>query len=124
MFKKITNERGFSALQFTDCSAAPCSVSQSSAICEYGSDEDIKSAFENPGSSMIYLGVDDANPMVLARDAEKYGIKTDEKVGWVPYPVPPGVSLRTHMHLSRKQTQELITVLQSWLDTGNMPETE
>lgn len=47
------------------------------------------------------------------------GVDTAERTGWVPYPIPPGVSMTTRMHLDREQVAALILHLQSWLDNDS-----
>jgi len=54
----------------------------------------------------------------MASKAAHYGIKTDQVTGWIDYPLPINVSLRTEMHLSRKQVRSLIVHLKAWLKTG------
>lgn len=98
-------ECGFELLEFKDRYGTPCSL-QASSLAEY----------EKPGTSAVWLGPDDAAPKVLASQARSLGVDTAERTGWVPYPIPPGVSLTTRMHLDRKQVAALILHLQSWLD--------
>ena len=100
--------RGFGIIEFKDRYDAPCSL-QMSSIADN----------PEPGTSAVWLGVDDANPKCLWSDAKKLGVKTNQKCGWVPYAIPPEVSLTTRMHLSRDQVAALIVNLQSWLDTGH-----
>lgn len=102
-----TTPRGFEIVKFSDRYNAQCSLQQSS-LAEY----------EQPGTSAVWLGVDDAEPVVLASDAAKVGIKTEETCGWVPYPIPEEVMLTTRMHLTREQVESLIGHLRSWLDRG------
>lgn len=105
--------RGFEVLEFTDANGHSCSLQQSSAIKDY------EDSWDRPGSSCVWLGVDDASPCVMARDAEKVGVETAETVGWVPYPVPEEVLLHTRMHLNREQATEIRDALSRWLDTGS-----
>lgn len=100
------NGRGFQHLEFKDHYDVPCSL-QASSLAIYN----------KPGTSAIWLGVDDPQPKVLHGKAAQYGIKTDATSGWVPYPIPEDVSLSTRMHLDRKQVAALIVHLQRWLDT-------
>lgn len=74
--------------------------------------------YEQPGTSAVWLGTDDASPKVLHGDAHRLGVETDATCGWVPYPIPEEVSLTTRMHLDRKQVAALITHLKKWLDEG------
>lgn len=109
-----TTARGFELIAFKDIYGTPCSLQQSSIVLDdWGC-----------GGSAIWLGTDDAMPVVLWGDAAKVGIKTDATSGWVPYPIPPEVSLRTRAHLNREQVQELIVHLQAWLDTGSFKKNE
>lgn len=100
--------RGFELLEFKDRYGTPCSL-QASSLAEY----------EKPGTSAVWLGPDDAAPKVLASQARNLGVDTAERTGWVPYPLQPGVSLTTRMHLDREQVAALILHLQSWLDNDS-----
>lgn len=97
--------RGFPVVEFRDHYGHKCSL-QASSLADY----------EQPGVSAVWLGVDDAEPEVLASQAAALGIKTEETTGWVPYPIPENVSLTTRMHLNREQVELLIERLQAWLD--------
>lgn len=76
----------------------------------------------------VWLGVDDAQPAILARDALKMGVELPKRTefldgqptGWVPYPVPKEVLMHTRMHLNEKQVRKLVEHLQHWLDTGSI----
>ncbi|MBM9931858.1 hypothetical protein JTL83_06820 [Pseudomonas aeruginosa] len=105
MERNDTN-RGFARYQFTDRSGAKCSLQKSSL------------AFEDA----IWLGVMDANPQVMAREAESVGVLTRETTGWVPYPIPEKVLLTTRMHLTQEQVVELLPLLQHFAETGELPE--
>lgn len=98
-------QRGFEIIEFTDRYGEKCSL-QASSLAEY----------EKPGTSAVWLGVADARPIVMARDADIVGVKTTETCGWIPFPVPQEVQMHTRMHLSREQVVALIRHLQSWLD--------
>jgi hypothetical protein len=98
--------RGFPTVEFRDCYQSPCSLQCSSIIL---SDE----GAHNPGTSAVWLGVTDADPKVLAREAHLVLVKTEETTGWVPYPIPENVSLTTRMHLNREQVAGLIQHLQT-----------
>lgn len=99
--------RGFELVTFKDQYDVPCSL-QASSLAIY----------EQPGTSAIWLGVDDPQPKVLHGDAAALGIKTDATCGWVDYPISDKVNLSTRMHLNRKQVEALIPMLQSWLERG------
>lgn len=106
--------RGFALVKFQDANGLKCSLQQSSAI--RGGDE----AWENPGSSLIWLGIDDCQPQVMKSTAKELGLELPpgEVSGWMPYPIPEEVLLSTRMHLDREQVEGLIARLQQWLDTG------
>ncbi|AJD92041.1 hypothetical protein JMA_27240 [Jeotgalibacillus malaysiensis] len=42
--------------------------------------------------------------------------------GWVPYHIPEDVSLNTRMHLTREQVEEILPILQSFVETGDLPD--
>ena len=101
-----TTARGFEIIEFADFDGQKCSLHES-RLAEY----------EKPGTSAVWIGVQDARPIVLAKDAEKVGVQTTETCGWVPFPVPEEVQMHTRMHLNREQVAALILHLQSWLET-------
>lgn len=80
-------------VEFKDCGGTKCSIQASSLA-----------VLQKPGTSAIWLGVDDVNAKVLING-----------VGWVPYPIHADVLLSTRMHLDRKQVEALINHLQNWL---------
>ena len=94
--------RGFPGVRFSDRYDSPCSVQLSSLATE----------------AALWLGVDDPRPAVMARDAARVGVETTETVGWVPYPVPTEVLLRTRMHLTQSHVQMLLPLLQHFAATG------
>lgn len=102
--KTEKTNRGFKTVKFKDYYGAPCSL-QASSLAIY----------EKPGTSAIWLGVDDAAPKVLHGKAASLGVKTTATEGWVPYPIPEDVLLTTRMHLTREQVEALIEHLQKWL---------
>lgn len=104
--KQKKSGRGFPLVEFKDFYDIPCSI-QASSLAIY----------EQPGTSAIWLGCDGAQPKVLASEAAKFGVETDQKTGWVEYPIPEGVLMTTRMHLDRKQVKALIGHLQTWLDS-------
>ena len=97
-------DRGFALVEFSDLYGVRCSL-QLSSLC---------------APEAIWIGVDDANPQIMASQAAAYGVVTQETVGWVPYPVPEQVSLTTRMHLSREQLAVLLPVLQRFVATGKV----
>lgn len=86
--------RGFEIVDFKDRNGVACSL-QASSLADY----------EKPGTSAVWLGCDDANPMILLPE------KGWTKVEWLP-----GTIANTRMHLNREQVAALITHLQAWLD--------
>lgn len=104
--KRKNTARGFTRYSFEDRSGAECSIQKSSL------------AFEDA----IWFGPDDAQPRILASQAAAHGVQTSSDCGWVPYPVPDAVMLRTRMHLSREQVWQLIPILQHFAITGELPE--
>ena len=106
--------RGFAVVKFEDAYGYECSLQQSSAIGD--SDE----AMDNPGSSFVWLGVDDGKPEVMKSQARSLGLTLPpgEVSGWMPYPIPNEVQIYTRMHLSREQVKGLVKRLQRWLETG------
>lgn len=95
--------RGFEIVNFKETNGEECSIQQSSSA------ED----------DLIWLGIVDANPQVLASKAHLYGVYTLQTEGWVKYPVPEGVLMTTRMHLNKVQVQNLIAVLTCWLNSGS-----
>lgn len=98
--------RGFPIIKFDDFYNHRCSL-QLSSIVE---------------PECIWLGVNNADPRILASQAASHGMHTEESVGWVPYPVPDAVSMSTRMHLTREQVAELIPHLQRFVDSGDFHE--
>lgn len=107
--------RGFEIIEFLDDNGVDCSMQQSSAIRCLPSGE-----IPEPGTSLLWLGPTEANPLILASRAKHFGIETDETTGWVPYPVPEEVLFTTRAHLDRDMVETLVARLQHWLDTGNI----
>jgi len=105
--------RGFPMVDFTDAYGESCSLQCSSAVGEYDD------SLERPGSSFVWLGIDEIKPIVMAKDADKVGVTTKETTGWVDYPIPEEVQLSARMHLNREQVSGLIGRLQEWLDNGD-----
>lgn len=106
--KQTKSGRGFPLVEFKDFYDVPCSI-QASSLAIY----------QQPGTSAIWLGVDDAAPKIMKSDALKLGMELPpgEVSGWMPFPVPPQVSFNTRMHLDRKQVQALVNHLQAWLES-------
>lgn len=107
--------RGFDIIQFEDANQCVCSIQQSSGIRCLPSGE-----IPTPGSSLLWLGCNEAKPRILASQASQYGVKTDETTGWIPYPVPEEAIYNTRMHLDRPTVSMLVQVMTRWLETGSL----
>lgn len=101
-------ERGFAIAHFEDKYKADCCIQKSSFA----------------GEDCIWLGITDPDPVVMASDAKSLGIKTEAEYGWIPYPIPEVVLIPTRMHLNVEQVKELIPILQRFVDTGEIYETQ
>lgn len=103
---EVKNEtsRGFAIKSFVDLYGAGYSIQKSSLASQ----------------NSIWFGVDDAYPQVLASEARSLGVITNERTGWVRYPIPPQVLMTTRMHLSQEQVRELLPILQKFVDTGEV----
>lgn len=98
--------RGFRVMEFEDYYGASCSLQQSSLA----------------DTDAVWLGINDADPKVMAADAIRYGYPNPgrDTTGWVPFAIPEHVSLTTRMHLSREQAAALVKHLTLWLETGEI----
>lgn len=101
-------DRGFTIGRFIDRYDMACSVQDSSLATE----------------AAIWLGLDDARPVVMASKAASVGVNTTETTGWVPYPVPDEVLLHTRMHLTQAQVSALLPALQHFATHGRLPSPE
>jgi len=90
--------RGFKLIKFADLYETKCNIQKSSLATE----------------DAIWIGVESANPQILASKTEKGG------TGWVSYPIPEDVLLKTRMHLNREQIKALIPILQKFVNTGEI----
>lgn len=109
--------RGFEIVKLTDAYGVECSVQQSSACA------DTDDAYNRPGSSYLWIGVDNPEPKVMRSQASLVGLCVpagEEISGWMPYPIPPQVSLSTRMHLNKDQVVGLVQRLRAWLETGSL----
>ena len=97
---------GFPLVEFKDSYGEQCSL-QASSLAKYA----------QPGVSAIWLGIDGVHAEVIHSDAAKVGIKTNQKCGWVPYPIPDEVSVTTRMHLERDAVEALVNHLCAWLNS-------
>lgn len=97
-------ERNFSLVEFVDKYGKSCALQKSSLATD----------------DCIWLGIDNADPQIMASQAIDYGIETKKTTGWVTYPVPDEVHMTTRMHLNREQVAELLPILQKFVDTGDI----
>ena len=102
--KKTKTERGFSYATFADGNDTLCSIQRSSIATQ----------------EAIWVGCAKPNAMIMARDAAAHGVETEQRGGWVPYPIPDAVILDTRMHLTRKQAGQLAVVLAQFAETGTI----
>ena len=109
-----TNIRGFEIAKFVDAYGNQSTVQCSSAIGDYDD------AVDRPGTSFLWIGVDDAKPQIMCSVAERLGVERKDVNGWQSFDIPEEVSLTTRMHLNREQVKDLIDCMQRWLDTGSV----
>ncbi len=91
---KIKTGRGFALANFKDSYGSECSLQKSSNVIPH-----------------VWLGVNDAEPKIMASQAAAHGVVTEETTGWVPYPVPEEVLMTTRMHLTQEQALTLANEL-------------
>ena len=103
-FNDKTTIRGFRLIEFEDCYGNRCNIQKSSLARE----------------DVIWFGVEDANPVILASKATEHGVETKEHFGWVEYPIPEDVSLTTRMHLTKEQVKALLPILIEFAETGEI----
>jgi len=96
-------ERGFPFVQFKDYYGVDCTLQASSSL-----------------EPCVWLEITEPKPRILASEAHKLGICCDSDVGWVDYPIPKEVLIRSRMHLNKDMVKSLITKLINWLDTGEL----
>jgi len=99
-----TTFKQLAIIKFKDRKNTQCSIQQSS--------------YESKPA--IWLGVDFANPQIMASDAKRLGIETDKKTGWINYPLPPQVGLTTRMHLTQEQVKALLPTLIKFVEKGEI----
>lgn len=107
MLKANITQRGFFYYKFEDRYGASCSIQNSSLATE----------------DAIWFGIDDPEPKILAsKIKEVLGSEADDGdgTGWVPYPIPNDVLINTRMHLTRSQVEQILPVLQRFVDTGSI----
>lgn len=106
--------RRFPYVEFKDLYDSECSI-QLSSLAELDA---------------LWIGVDNADPRIMARDANKLGLVhllndgPERLNGWVDYPVPEEVHFTTRMHLRRDQIKALLPILQYFVETGMFPTQE
>lgn len=96
--------RGFAIIKFIDRYGVKCSLQKSSLASE----------------DAIWFGVDDPEPKMLATDAHKLGIETEETCGWIPYGLPEELQLATRMHLTQAQLRMLLPHLLIFAEAGDL----
>lgn len=92
--KYFTTNRGFRRFDFKDRYGEECSLQESSLAEE----------------DAIWLGVNETKPKVCV-----YG------EGWKDVPLPEGAMICSRMHLTVEQVEELIPLLQHFVNTGCLP---
>jgi hypothetical protein len=103
---RSTTQRGFAIFTFRDLYGLGCSIQKSSLA-----DKDA-----------IWVGVDNPTPKVLASEIGRVNPETGEMSGWVDYPMPENVLIRSRMHLTQEQVAALLPILQAFAATGELPE--
>lgn len=104
MISRSKTNRGFALIEFTDRYGVKCNIQKSSLATE----------------DAIWFGVEDADPLIMASQAKTHGIETTETTGWVPYPIPHEVLLKTRMHLTREQVRKLLPILHRFTENGEL----
>lgn len=114
-FKYGITPRRFPYVTFQDRYGAACSLQLSSLAMD----------------NAIWLGIDDADPKIMARDAHRMQLDhllqesgPERLNGWVKYPLPEEVLLTTRMHLTQEQVKALLPILQHFAETGEFPSEE
>lgn len=102
---KTTTARGFALVEFSDHYGVQCSLQKSSLV----------------EPDCIWLGVNDAKPIMLWHHALGAGVQTDARTGWVDYPLPENVEIHTRMHLTQDMVRELLPTLQHFAEHGELP---
>ncbi|WP_131421429.1 hypothetical protein [Comamonas thiooxydans] len=108
-----TNARGFPKVRFADKDGVLSNITCSSVVGDY------EDSLDRPGTSALMIGIDQVEPLILAKEAKAHGVSTQEEVGWVPYPVPKAVLMNASLHLNREQVRGQISRLEHWLEHGN-----
>jgi hypothetical protein len=96
--KKTITPRGFGLIEFKDSKGVECSIQQSSIATE----------------EAIWFGCDDADPQIFIPNGNPSWRKLEkpaEAQDWI---------FNARMHLTRKQVEKLIPVLQKFVDYGEL----
>jgi len=96
--RECFTNRGFKLIEFEDRYNQKCEIQKSSLATE----------------DAIWFGVADADPKIMASKVMEGG------TGWVKYPIPEDVLLNTRMHLTRKQVEALLPILECFVNTGEI----
>lgn len=113
-FRYSHTTRRFPLVEFKDLYGAKCSIQLSSLATD----------------NAIWIGVDEADPKIMARDANKLGLyhllnEGPERLnGWVDYPLHEEVLLTTRMHLNQEQVKALLPILKYFAEHGEFPTQE
>ena len=112
-FTQTLTSRGFGKVLFQDYYESKCSMQVSSV----GTNE------------CVWLGIEEAEPKILATDAIRLGLIKEEDAphnpfgepcGWIDYPIPKEVLLSTRMHLTSAQAKQLGLQLLKFAFTGSV----
>ena len=70
----------------------------------------------------LWIGISDPETKILKSAALRMGLKPEGEIsGWMKFPIPEEVLISTRMHLSRDQIKQLMPILQSFVDTRELP---
>ena len=97
MFRTKT-ERGFAVVEFEDMYGVSCSIQKSSLASE----------------DCVWMGLNEVVPKIMAKELR------EDLTGWVNFPSPEEVLLNARMHINKQQAKEIIEVLQTFVDTGEI----
>lgn len=107
MFTPTLKPNGYALIRFSDANGTACFM------------------LEGAGSKdTLFIGPVNVDATVLCRDAEKVGLTPEGSVGHQTYPIPEGVYLHGKVELTREMAEELIPVLQRFVATGRIVESE
>lgn len=97
-------QRGFDYTDFKDNNGVRCSIQKSSSAME----------------DKIWFGVNELNPQIMCSEAKKVGVPQLYENGWQPYHIPKEVLCNDRMHLTREMVQDILPILQKFVDTGEI----